>query len=896
VPAAASPRAPLPIEVSVRVELVDPNDVGQVNATTATATAPAARIRKRRIVERPRLFALLDGSKAPVRTLVAPAGYGKTTLAEQWVVRDGRQATWFRARSSATDVAALALGIARSAKLFIEDCDVRLRAHLRALPAPAESPETLAEILGEDLAKWPADTWLVIDDYHEIAEEPRAEDFVETLVAVSRIPFLIASRVRPAWITTKELMYGSAFEVNQTALAMDATEAAAVLVGRSERSAAGLVQLANGWPAVIGLASVSSAEIDEDVEQVPESLYRYFADEVFSSLGPDIRQGLTTLAVAPLLDIELATAILGEDAADQVCTAALDVGLLVERGSNLDLHPLARAFLEERSAQLGLVPAEHAADTCLRAYRARREWDAAFELITPTDAIRELEGLLREALDELLDTARLSTLERWCDEAQEKGLRAPIFSLAHAEVMLRQGRYVQAVAHAESAAAADPMLHFRASMLAGRAAHLASREEQALALFKRAEGVASSDGEHRDARWGQLMCLIDLEVPGSEALLSEMTEGVSFADAREMIRAAAHGLYYQLRQGTLDLEDADVACELLGNVDDPLVESSFLSAHTIALSLTGRYREAYEAAETLLYIAEKYRFGFAFLYGLCGRAVALGGMRRWRDAERDVSRALGRAHSVRDRNAGLVASSILLRLLAQQGRFSEALAFPIGSTRGALKAAASELLGSRALAMACVGRTREANQLVDEIEGTSTAVEPVVLIPAVRAICALRDTAPDAVERATHLEHVAFEIGAVDLLVVAYRACPDLLSVLLRVTQHRRFPELLEKVGDADLAAVIGRPIAVNDDRRLLLSRREREVYELLRSGLTNRQIAKLLYIEPSTVKAHTHRIYDKLGVRSRSALAVQAALERSDQATSATGSASEANSGSSEL
>ena len=57
--------------------------------------------------------------------------------------------------------------------------------------------------------------------------------------------------------------------------------------------------------------------------------------------------------------------------------------------------------------------------------------------------------------------------------------------------------------------------------------------------------------------------------------------------------------------------------------------------------------------------------------------------------------------------------------------------------------------------------------------------------------------------------------------------------------------------------------------------------------GLKNREIGKLLFIEESTVKAHTHHIYDKLGVHSRTALIVQAMLERSDQATSATESTS---------
>ena len=351
------------------------------------------RIRKRRIVERPRLFALLDESKARVRMLVAPAGYGKTTLAEQWVARDGRLAAWFTARSSSTDVAALALGIARSATSVIDGCDHRLREHLRALPAPAENVETLAEILGEDLAAWPESAWLVIDDYHEVAEEPRAEDFVAALVAVSSIQFLIASRVRPTWVSTKGILYGEALELNQTSLAMDNREAADVLVGRSGASASGLVSLANGWPAVIGLASVSSAEFEADAQPVPESLYHYFAEEVFSALGSEVQQGLTTLSVAPVLDRELVGALLGA-AADSVTADALDVGILVDRDSRLDLHPLARAFLEEKSGQIGLVPADGASETCLAHYCQRRDWDAAFDLIVRRGWARKLEALL----------------------------------------------------------------------------------------------------------------------------------------------------------------------------------------------------------------------------------------------------------------------------------------------------------------------------------------------------------------------------------------------------------------------------------------------------------------------------------------------------------------------
>jgi ATP/maltotriose-dependent transcriptional regulator MalT len=44
-----------------------------------TATVGTTRtLQRRRIIERPRLLALLNESTAKVRTLVAPAGYGKS--------------------------------------------------------------------------------------------------------------------------------------------------------------------------------------------------------------------------------------------------------------------------------------------------------------------------------------------------------------------------------------------------------------------------------------------------------------------------------------------------------------------------------------------------------------------------------------------------------------------------------------------------------------------------------------------------------------------------------------------------------------------------------------------------------------------------------------------------
>jgi DNA-binding NarL/FixJ family response regulator len=52
------------------------------------------------------------------------------------------------------------------------------------------------------------------------------------------------------------------------------------------------------------------------------------------------------------------------------------------------------------------------------------------------------------------------------------------------------------------------------------------------------------------------------------------------------------------------------------------------------------------------------------------------------------------------------------------------------------------------------------------------------------------------------------------------------------------------------------------------LTAREREVALLVCSGLSNKDVAKALYISPATVKDHVHRILQKTGLRSRAALA----------------------------
>ena len=66
-----------------------------------------------------------------------------------------------------------------------------------------------------------------------------------------------------------------------------------------------------------------------------------------------------------------------------------------------------------------------------------------------------------------------------------------------------------------------------------------------------------------------------------------------------------------------------------------------------------------------------------------------------------------------------------------------------------------------------------------------------------------------------------------------------------------------------------GRRPATSLDLLAPLTRREQQVMELLVDGLTNREIALRLVVEPDTVKDHVQSIIKKLGATDRTHAAV---------------------------
>jgi DNA-binding NarL/FixJ family response regulator len=114
------------------------------------------------------------------------------------------------------------------------------------------------------------------------------------------------------------------------------------------------------------------------------------------------------------------------------------------------------------------------------------------------------------------------------------------------------------------------------------------------------------------------------------------------------------------------------------------------------------------------------------------------------------------------------------------------------------------------------------------------------------------------------LERVIVD-GVWDPLVIAVRAAPDLGRYIAGHAEWRPWLQrLLVASHDASLAKALGLKVPREAKTRSELTPREAEVHELIAQGLTNEEIARLLFISLSTTKVHVKHIFEKLGVRSR--------------------------------
>ncbi len=123
------------------------------------------------VVLRSRLIERLDGGlHCPLTLISAPAGFGKTTLVSEWIAGCGRATAWLSLDEGDKDPARFLAYLVAALQTIAPHIGAGVLAVLQS-PQPPPAASMLTALLNE-IATFPDDFVLVLDDYHVIDAKP----------------------------------------------------------------------------------------------------------------------------------------------------------------------------------------------------------------------------------------------------------------------------------------------------------------------------------------------------------------------------------------------------------------------------------------------------------------------------------------------------------------------------------------------------------------------------------------------------------------------------------------------------------------------------------------------------------------------------------------------------
>jgi LuxR family maltose regulon positive regulatory protein len=417
-------------------------------------------VARRALVDR-----LLALSSVPLICVVAPPGYGKTTLLAQWSGRRGPRVAWVSMDRRDNDPVVLLTYIA-TALARVEPIDPGL---FRILAAPGVSVEaTVVPRLVAAVAAMTEPVALVLDHVEALQNRTCLDAVAELMLGLpAGSQLVLAARRIPALPVALLRTQGRVVEVGAADLAMDEREGRALLegagVGVSDREVTELVGRTEGWPVGLYLAALARkaggdgraagfAFTGDD-----RLMADYLGSELLAHLPEELVRFLTRTAVLDRLSGPLCDAVLGATGSGQVLAELEDANLLVvpldRRREWYRYHQLFRelllAELKRREPELVAALYSRAATWCEANGLAEAAIDYA-QAAGDRDRVARLVAALGLPA---YAAGRVDTVNRWLAWFERQGLveRYPPVAVLGAWMQALVGRPTAAERWAEAA-------------------------------------------------------------------------------------------------------------------------------------------------------------------------------------------------------------------------------------------------------------------------------------------------------------------------------------------------------------------------------------------------------------------------------------------------------------
>jgi LuxR family maltose regulon positive regulatory protein len=385
-------------------------------------------------VRRSRLIArLAPGDRCPIVSVVAPAGYGKTTLLSQWAEGNGQAFAWVSVDEADNDPKVL-LSYVAEALDAVEPIGERV---FDALASAASSvPGSVVPRLASAFSSMISPIVLVLDDVHLLRD---SECRAALSVLADHVPdgsrLALAGRAEPPLRIARLRAEGKILEIGSRDLSLNREEASSLLreagVALGEDEVAELHQRTEGWPTGLYLAALylreggqfagAAVSFGGDDQLVSE----YMKAEFLSRVSHRQRAFLTRTAVLERMSGPLCEAVLGMGGSAAVLEELAGSNLLLvpldRRGQWYRYHHLFRDMLQAELGRLepGLMPVlrRRAAGWCL-------DNGLPEEALEYSMAAGDIDGAAR-LVGQLTVPAyrkgRVTTIQRWLGWLEDHG-------------------------------------------------------------------------------------------------------------------------------------------------------------------------------------------------------------------------------------------------------------------------------------------------------------------------------------------------------------------------------------------------------------------------------------------------------------------------------------------
>ncbi|OBT13655.1 transcriptional regulator MalT [Vibrio sp. UCD-FRSSP16_10] len=516
-------------------------------------------------IVRPRVLDLLQQATCYKLVLLrSPAGYGKTTMAAQWLT-DKSHVGWYNLDETDNDSYQFTNYFIQALNKATDNACSNSQALIEK--RQYSSLYTLfGEIFGE-LTNNVHQAYLVFDDYHLITNEEIHEAmrfFIKHMP--DNLTVIVTSRSNPPLGTANLRVRDLMIEINDDLLAFDLEETTRFFNLRmkeeiDESTANEVCNYAEGWASAMQLIAVQSLQQNKPIQQSIATngkinhnhLWDYLAEEVFDFVDSDTKTFLMQCSVLNHFNDELIIDMTQREDALAMLNSLNKFGLFLTTSSTennwfrfhnlfseflahqrLTHMPLQEIKLQTAAAQswlkLGrpteaLVHAQRAKDSTLCSDIMQDHGWRMFnngELTTLENAIAELDK------DQLYKTAKLPLLRAWLAQSQHRfNTVGDLLSEAkvefkkrnielseqeqgqvnalRAQVAINQGNAEQALQMAELALSQIDNTDFRSRIVGtsviGEVNHVLGRLDRALPMMQQTEKLARQYQVYHHVLW-----------------------------------------------------------------------------------------------------------------------------------------------------------------------------------------------------------------------------------------------------------------------------------------------------------------------------------------------------------------------------------------------------------